>query len=99
MLAGVHWSRNEHLDALWSITYGRPIFRTAMSNNRMSSLLPLCTSDDKAARHTRMHVNKMAPINEFWTLFLAQLQTCFAPGGFMRVNEQVIPTRDHCKFY
>ena len=98
ILGGVQRSQNEHLDELWSTNNGRPIFRATLSKNRMSSLLRFCRFDDAATRDRRMEVDKLAPISEFWTLFLAQLQTCYVPGGAMTVDEQLMPTRGRCKF-
>ena len=98
VLGGVYRSCNEHLDELWSINNGRPIFRATMSKNRMNSLLRFCRFDDKATRDARIQVGKLAPINEFWTLFLAQLEICYVPGGSMTVDEQLITTRGRCRF-
>ena len=64
----------------------------------MIGLLRFCRFDDKATRDARIQVNKMAPIDEFWTLVLAQLQICYVPNGSMTVDEQLIPTRGRCKF-
>lgn len=98
LLGGVQRSKNEHVDELWSNDHGRPIFRATMSKNRMRSLLRFCRFDDADTRDTRLQVNKMAPINEIWNLFLARLQTCFIPGDALTVDEQLMPTRARCKF-
>ncbi|CAF1038317.1 unnamed protein product [Didymodactylos carnosus] len=74
ILAGVQRSQKENLHELWSMNSGRSIFRATMSKNRMDSLLKFCRFDDAATRDTRMEVDKLAPISEFWAMFLARLQ-------------------------
>lgn len=98
ILADVQRSQNEHLDELWSMNNGRPIFRATMSKDRFSNLLRFSRFDDAATRKERMEIDKLAPISEFWHLFLARLQICYIPGGSMTVDEQLIPTRGRCKF-
>jgi hypothetical protein len=98
MLGGVQRSQNEHLDELWSINNGRPIFRATLSKNRMNSLLRFCRFDDAATRNARLEADKLAAISEFWTLFLAQLQVGYVPGDALTVDEQLMPTRGRCKF-
>ncbi|CAF0842977.1 unnamed protein product [Didymodactylos carnosus] len=87
ILAGVQRSQNENLNELWSMNSGRSIFRATMSKNRMDSLLKFCRFDDATTRNTRMEVDKLALISEFWAMFSARLQICYIPGGSMTVDE------------
>ena len=98
ILAGVQRSQNENLNELWSMNNGRPIFRATMSKNRMDTLLKFCRFDDASTWDTRMEVDKLAPISEFWAMFLAPLELCYIPGGSMTVDEQLIATRGRFRF-
>ena len=64
----------------------------------MDSLLKFCRFDDASTRDTRMEVDKLAPITEFWAMFLARLQICYISGRSMTVDEQLIATRGRCRF-
>ncbi|CAM4802175.1 unnamed protein product [Rotaria magnacalcarata] len=98
ILAGVHRSKNEDLDELWSMINGGPIFRATMSKNRFKSLLRFCRFDNVSTRDQRLKEDKLAPIRDSWVMFLAQLQICYMPDGSLTVDEQLIPTRGRCNF-
>ena len=73
ILAGVHRSKNENLDDIWSTINGRPIFRATMTKNRFKSLLRFCRFDNKITRDQRLKEDKLASIRDLWIMFLAQL--------------------------
>ena len=98
ILAGVHRSKNEDLNDLWSIINGRPIFRATMSKNRFKSFLQFCRFDNKTTRENRLKEDKLAAIRDLWMMFLAQLRICYIPGESLTVDEQLIPTRGRCCF-
>ncbi|CAF1078567.1 unnamed protein product [Rotaria sordida] len=97
ILAGVHRSKNEDLDDLWSTTNGRPIFRATMAKNRFKSLLRFCRFDTLTTRDQRLKEDKLAPIRDLWVMFLAQLRIRYTPGESLTVDEQLISTRGHCR--
>ena len=93
LLGGVHRSKNESLNDLWSMVNGRPIFRATMAKLRFKTLLQFCRFDNKKTRDQRSKHDKLATIRDLWTVFLVQLKSCYIPGASLTVDEQLIPTR------
>lgn len=98
ILAGVHRSKNENLNELWSMVNGQPIFRATMTETRFKALLRFCRFDNVQTRNERVSEDKLAPIRDLWTMFLARLRVCYIPGGSLTVDEQLVPTRGRCSF-
>ena len=94
LLAGVHRSKNESVSELF-FPFGNSIFRATMSLKRFSNLTRFCRFDNIDTRHQRMPDDKLAPIRDIWTMFVARLQICYKPGESMTID---VPIRGRCSF-
>lgn len=98
IMAGVWRSAGECLDELWSAKDGRPIFRAVMSLQRFNELLRYCRFDNQETRQQRVAEDKLAPIRDFWEMFLSTLPPVYKPGSDMTIDEQLVATRGRCPF-
>jgi hypothetical protein len=98
ILAGVWRSAGESLDELWSSKDGRSIFRAVMSLTRFKELLRFCRFDNQQTRPQRLAEDKLAPIRDFWEMFLSTLPPVYKPGSDVTIDEQLVATRGRCNF-
>ena len=65
-LRGIYQGKNEPMQSLWSVEYGRPIFNATMGYQRFHTLIRFLRFDDKGTRNQRYRNDKFAPIREFF---------------------------------
>ena len=61
--------------------------------NHFKSLLQFCRFDNRATRQERLNEDKLATMQDLWTMFSGRLQICYTPGGSLTIDEQLISTR------
>ncbi|KAJ4431080.1 hypothetical protein ANN_19675 [Periplaneta americana] len=54
--------------------------------------------DDKEKRQERRENDYFAPIRELWEEFVQNCRTCYKPGHFITVDEQLLGFRGRCPF-
>ena len=74
------------------------IFRATISRNRFEEIITCLRFDDKATREERKKTDKFAPIREIWSDFQNNIRTCYTPGSFVTVDEQLLGFRGRCPF-
>ena len=79
--AGAHKSGSDTITELWSAKEGQPLFRATMSLNRAKDLLRHLRFDNSATRAERVQTDKLAPIRDFWEMYLASLQRYYKPDS------------------
>ena len=62
------------------------------------ALLQYIRFDNKATREESRAQDKLAPIRDIWTMFIAQLPKFFIPSTDMTIDKQVLPFCGHCPF-
>ena len=98
ILAGVYKSNHEPVASLWSEKEERPIFSATMSRTRFTIILKYLRFDNRATRAERQATNKLAPFQDFWIMFQAQLPKFYIPGTDLCVDEQLVPFRGRVSF-
>jgi hypothetical protein len=97
-MAGIFRSANESLISLWNVEHGRKVFYQTMSLHRMRELSQKLRFDSKDERIARRRNEKMAPIRDFFNLFVLQLPKYFKPFDSVTIDEQLVAFRGRCSF-
>jgi hypothetical protein len=72
-MAGVFKSSRQNVDDLWyNDETGMEIFRSTMSLQRFRFLLQFLRFDDRTTRAARSEMDKLAPIRQFFELFVTK---------------------------
>ncbi|CAF1447770.1 unnamed protein product, partial [Rotaria sordida] len=99
LLAGLLGQSKKSIKSLWNRSpLESPIFRAAMSRNRFQQIISCIRFDDKTTREERRKTDKFASLREIWTDFQNNIRTCYAPGSFITINEQLLGFRGKCPF-
>lgn len=91
-------SKNETLHDLFDTTYGRPIFRTIMTEKNFLYVLKVIRFDDVLSRRQRRSEDKFAPIRDLWERWVKLLPTFYNPHDCITVDEQLLGFHGRCKF-
>ncbi|CAF2860561.1 unnamed protein product [Rotaria sp. Silwood2] len=54
--------------------------------------------DDKTTREERKRTDKFTAIREIWSDFQNYLKTCYTPGSYVTIDEQLLGFRGKCPF-
>lgn len=97
--AGVLKSNMLNVKDLWkSDGSGIEMFRLAMSIKRFLFLLRCLRFDNKQTREDRKALDKLAPIREFFDIFVEKCKTGYSPSAYMTVDEKLERFRGKCSF-
>lgn len=77
---------------------GIEIFRLTMSLKRFRFLLSSLRFDDKTTRNERKGIDKLAPIRDYFELFITNCKNGFSPSAYMTVDEKLEAFRGRCGF-
>lgn len=95
-LIGVLKSGRERLRDFWDGNFGQKSIIATISRKRFLDILRYLRFDDKTTRAQRKQNDRLAPIREFWTIFLRNCRQNIIPSPFLCVDEQLVPTRGRC---
>jgi len=94
---GASGMKGLELDSLWS-KFGVPFIKDVMSRNRFREILRYLRFDEKSTRSERLKNDKFALVSFVWERFVTNSQTCYVPGPYLCVDEQLFPTKTRCRF-
>ncbi|KAJ8934084.1 hypothetical protein NQ314_013603 [Rhamnusium bicolor] len=77
---------------------GVEMFRLTMSIKRFKFLLTCLRFDNKQTREERKKIDKLAPIREFFDLFLGNCKTGYSPSENVTTDEKLGRFRGRCSF-
>ncbi|KAJ8943576.1 hypothetical protein NQ314_009701 [Rhamnusium bicolor] len=95
--AGVLKANRLNLEELWkSDGSGVKMSRLTMSTKRFKFLLTCLRFDNKQTREERKKIDKLAPIREFFDLFLGKCKTGYSPSKNVTIDEKLEGFRGRC---
>ncbi|XP_046399972.1 uncharacterized protein LOC124166486 [Ischnura elegans] len=97
-LRGVLGAKSLPIKSLWSVKWGLPLCKAAMSRDRFQEILRFLRFDIKSTRPSRLATDKFALISEVWSNFIGNSQACYIPGPYVTIDEQLFPTKARCPF-
>src|SRR5215469_7131658 len=74
------------------------IFRSTMSMQRFRFLLQCLRFDDRTTRAARSEVDKLAPIRQFFELFVTKCKSHYSLGELVTIDEKLEKFRGNCPF-
>ena len=95
---GVTGKSDLSLHDIWTERWGVPLCKSAMSRNRFSKILRFLRFDVKSNRLQRLQTDKFALLSEVWNHFVSNCCTCYKPGAFITIDEQLFPSKARCPF-
>lgn len=97
--AGTLKANHLNADDLWATDgNGVEIFRLTMSLMRFRFLLRCCRFDDKETREERKKLDKLAPIRQFFDIFVAKCKEGFSLSAYVTIDEKLEGFRGKCNF-
>jgi hypothetical protein len=98
-MTGVFKSSRQSLDDLWANDEtGMEIFRSTLSLQRFRFLLQCLRFDDRITRAARSEVDKLAPIRQFFELFVTKCKSYYSLGELVIIYEKLEKFRGNCPF-
>ncbi|CAF1527960.1 unnamed protein product [Adineta ricciae] len=99
LLAGLLGKSKKSIKSIWKRSpLESPIFKATMARNRFEKIISCLRFDDKTTREERKKTDKFAAIREIWSDFQDNLKTCYIPGSYVTIDEQLLPFRGRCPF-
>jgi hypothetical protein len=92
-------SSRQNLDDLWANDEtGMDNFRSTMSFQRFRFLLQCFRFDDRTTRAARSEVDKLAPIRQFFELFVTKCKSHYSVGELVTTDGKLEKFRGNCPF-
>ncbi|CAF1503089.1 unnamed protein product [Rotaria sordida] len=99
LLAGLLEKSKKNIKSLWKRSpLESPIFKATMGRSRFEKIISCLRFDDKTTREERKKTDKFAAIREIWSDFEDNIKTCYVPGPYVTIDEQLLPFRGKCPF-
>ena len=95
---GAYEAKNVDISYLWNKEWGPAFFSETMSRHLFSEIIRFIRFDKKSERNQRLQTNKFALISEIWDRFIENSQSCYKPGAYVTVDEQLFPSKARCRF-
>ena len=89
---GVTSSNDMPYHTLWTENWGVPLCKKAISRNRFSEILRFLRFDTKSDRSQRLKTDRFA------LKVIDNCISCYTPGAFITVDEQLFPSKCRCPF-
>lgn len=86
------------LDALWSVKWGNDFVKATMSRDRFREIMKFLRFDVRSTRTQRLTTDKFGLISEVWYNFISNAQSCYTPGPYITIDEQLFPSKCRCRF-
>lgn len=90
--------KNEDVHGLFDVQFGRPIFRSIMSEGRFHTINSALRFDDVSSRRLNKSSDKFAPIRELWDYWQQLLPMSYNCNENVTVDEQLVAFRGRCSF-
>ena len=78
---------------LWTENWGVPLCKKSNIKNRFSKNLRFHRSEPKSNRCQRLKTDRFALFSVMWNRFIDNCCSCYTPGAFITVNEQLFPSK------
>nr|XP_022909613.1 piggyBac transposable element-derived protein 4-like [Onthophagus taurus] len=75
------------------------ILQGIMGINRFKFLISFIRFDDKSTRNERKKIDKLAPVREFFDLFVQNCKQFYTPSEELTIDEKLEPYRGRCSFF
>lgn len=99
LYSGVLKANRLNIEELWrSDGSGIEMFRLVMSIKRFRFLLRCLRFDNKDTRQNRQETDKLAPIREFFDIFVENCKTGYSLSEYVTVDEKLEAFRGRCSF-
>ncbi|CAF1042022.1 unnamed protein product [Rotaria sordida] len=99
LLAGLLGKSKTNLKCLWRRSpLESLIFKATMSRSRFEKMMSCLRFDDETTREERKKIDKFAAVREIWSYFENNLKTCYTPGSYVTIDEQLLGFRGNCPF-
>ena len=95
---GVTGSNDMPYYTLWTENWGVPLCKKAISRNPFSEILRFLRFDTKSDRSQRLKTDIFALFSVVWNRFIDNCISCYTPGAFITVDEQLFPSKCRCPF-
>ena len=73
-------------------------FQQTMWRNRCREIMRFLRFDLRSTRSARLQTDKFAVISDIWNRFADNSISFFKRGENITINDQVFPTKSHCRF-
>jgi len=93
--AGADRDNLSSLSSLFDPKDSRPFYRCAISNNRFKLFLRYATFDNRNTRRERQKTDRMAAVQDIWSMFQTNLLRWYVPGEWLTVDEQLYGYRGY----
>lgn len=90
--------KNEDLHGLFDARFGRPIFRSIMSEHNFHMITSALRFDDVTNRRQQKTGDKFAPIRELWDNWETLLPMFYNCHANVTIDEQLVGFRGRCSF-
>ncbi|XP_049316471.1 piggyBac transposable element-derived protein 4-like isoform X1 [Bactrocera dorsalis] len=90
--------KNEDVHGLFDSKFGRPIFRSIMSENHFHKITSALRFDDVLSRQQTRSSDKFAPIRDLWDRWQQFLPMFYNCHENVTVDEQLVAFRGRCSF-
>lgn len=91
-------SKNENIETLFDMNFGRPIFTTIMPKRTYQNITAALRFDDFESRRLNRSSDRFAPIRDIWEMWSNALPIFFNPNECVTIDEQLLGYRGRCKF-
>jgi hypothetical protein len=99
LLSGLLGKSKKSIKSLWKRSpLESPIFKATMARNRFEKIISCLRFDDITTREERKKLDKFAAMREIWLDFEDNLRTCYIPGSYVTVDEQLLGFKGRCPF-
>ena len=95
---GVTASNDMPYYTLWTENWGVSLCKKTISRNRFSEILRFLRFDTKSDRSQRLKTDRFALFSVVWNRFIDNCISCYTPGAFITVDEQLFPSKCRCPF-
>ena len=95
---GVTGSNDMPYHTPWTENWGVPLCKKAISRNHFSEILRFLRFDTKSDRFQRLKTDRFALFSVVWNRFIDNCISCYTPGAFITVDEQLFRSKCRCPF-
>ena len=95
---GITGSNNMLYHNLWTENWDVPLCKKTISRNRFSKILRFLRFDTKWDRSQRLKTDKFTLFLAVWSTLIDNYISCYTPGAFITVDEQLFPRKCRCHF-
>ena len=95
---GVTGSNDMPYHTLRTENWDMPLCKKTISRNHCNKILRFLRFDTKSNRSQRLKTDRSALILVVWSRCIDNCTSCYTPGAFITVDEQLFPSKRRCPF-